>query len=389
MTRSIIIILLLIFAIRTQGQRLVTQEEAVNAALANQRNLKSANLSIQQQEQLLRSSSALENPQVFAEASPYEPVVLGVQQSFDLPVVYRNRKQLQRERIRLAQLQLSGSQLELKRNVRLSYLQLQYFTERNRVLQYQDSVYEAIRVAAVRFFAAGQINKLEELQALTQAAQVRNVLERNELDLASEMQLFRFYLGQPDSFSVEPIANYDFIPLSDTNLSNIKLKILDQQVRIEERELKLSRSEILPGFQAGVLFPTTSDYERPVGYQVGITIPIWGALNRSRINAAKTSIEIAKANRDLEQQRLNALYRQATYDAHRELQSLTYYNTIALPQARQIIETSQRLFNGGELNYIESLRNLQSAFSIFLGHLDTHKAYNEAVIQLNYLKGIL
>ena len=82
-------------------------------------------------------------------------------------------------------------------------------------------------------------------------------------------------------------------------------------------------------------------------------------------------------------------YRQALSNYQREIQSLNYYNSTALQQAKAIIETSQRLFQGGQLNYIESLRNLQTAFDIFLNHLETHRAYNEAVIQLNYLNGTL
>ena len=73
----------------------------------------------------------------------------------------------------------------------------------------------------------------------------------------------------------------------------------------------------------------------------------------------------------------------------RDLQSLRYFNNTALPQAKAIIETSQRLFQGGELNYIESLRNLQNAFAILSNHLETLRSYNEAVIQLNYLNGTL
>jgi cobalt-zinc-cadmium resistance protein CzcA len=74
---------------------------------------------------------------------------------------------------------------------------------------------------------------------------------------------------------------------------------------------------------------------------------------------------------------------------NRELQSLHYYNQTALPQAQSIFAVSQRLFSGGELNYVESLRNLQTAFDIFLNHLEVHRAFNEMVIQLNYLKGSL
>ncbi len=113
---------------------------------------------------------------VHLEASPYEPLVAGVEQSFNLPGVYRNRKALQNERIQLARLQLKGSQNDLKKEVRLSYTRLQYFNARLNLFRYQDSIYQAIKIASKRFFDAGQINKLEELQAASQADMIHNEL---------------------------------------------------------------------------------------------------------------------------------------------------------------------------------------------------------------------
>jgi cobalt-zinc-cadmium resistance protein CzcA len=312
-----------------------------------------------------------------------------VQQTLSFPSVYKNRRGLQEEQIKLAQLRLQGSQYDLKRDVQLSYLQLQYLFERSRLLSFQDSIYKEIKVAAKRFFDAGQINKLEELQASSQADQVTNQLNRIRADRDAEMQLFRFYTGVTDSLRVESIQNYVFISDADTVVTNIQQQIFLQQIAIEEQELKLQRSQLLPEIQAGVLFPSTKEYERAIGYQFGITIPIWQKQNRSRIAAAKTGIEIVRAQQEIELYRLNAQYRQAMNQYQRDLQSLIYFNNTALPQAREIMETSKRLFQGGELNYIESLRNLQSAFNIFFSHLDTHKAFNESVIQLKYLNGTL
>jgi outer membrane protein TolC len=258
-----------------------------------------------------------------------------------------------------------------------------------RLLTYQDSIYAAIKTASKRFFDAGQINKLEELQATTQADAVRNELLRSGADFEAELQIFRFYTGYTDSIIITPIEAYLFSSTSDTIINNVQQQILTQQIAINERELRVAKAGLLPELQAGVLFPTISQYERPVGYQIGLTIPIWRKQNRSRIAAAQTGIEIAKAQTELEQQRLAAQYRQVTTNYARELQSLSYYNNTALPQARAILETSQRLFQGGELNYIESLRNLQTAFEIFTNHLETHRAYNESVINLAYLNGTL
>lgn len=372
-----------------QAQRLITKDESVNLAFNNQRNLKAANLAFQQQQQLISGAAGLNNPQIEAEASPYEPIVIGIQQSFSFPGVYRNRKALQNERIRLAQLQLQGSQFELKRAVGLSYFQLQYYIARLSLLTYQDSIYQAIKLASKRFFDAGQINKLEELQATSQADRIRNDLVRAEMDLNAEKLIFMFYTNLTDTFSVEPMETYAFIFISDTVTNNVQQQILQQQIAINQRQLQLQKSELLPQLTGGLLFPTTNDYARPIGYQVGVTLPIWRKQNRSRIAAAQTGIEIAKAEQELGQQRLNAQYRRALANYQRELQSLSYFNNTALPQARAIIETAQRLFQGGELNYIESLRNLQSAFEIFNDHLETHRAYNEAVIQIYYLNQTL
>jgi len=389
MLRIVLFIIITFYATYTQAQFVLTKERAVELALTNQRNLAAANLSIRQQQQLLSGAAALDNPQVTLEASPYEPLIVGVQQSFSLPGVYQKRRALQQERIRLAQLQLQGSQYDLKREVRASYLQLQYLTARIRLLQFQDSVYSAIKASSIRFFEAGQINKLEELTAATQADKVRNDLERGLADLAAEQQIFRFYTAYIDSLVVEPIQVYNFIPSTDTMVTNIQQQLLQQQVVLSQRELRAERAELLPQLNAGVLLPTNSEYEKAVGYQVGVSIPLWRRQNRSRINAAQTGVEIAQAQQALEQQRLQAQYRQAVTNYNRELKSLSYYNTTALPQSRAIIETSQRLFRGGELNYIESLRNLIMAFDIQMEHLETHRALNEAVIEINYLNGTL
>ena len=390
MPRYLGLIIILIVHHTVNAQRLVNQNEAINLSLNNQRNLKPASLLVQQQNQLLKGSAALESPQLQYQVSPYdEGAQVGVQQTISFPSVYRNRKALQNERLRLAQLQLQGSQYDLKREVRLNYLQLQYLSERRTLLLHQDSIYQNIKSSAKRFFDAGQLNKLEELQAATQADQVRNELNRIQSDLLSETQIFRFFTALEDSFLVEPMSSEVFLPIVDTITANIQLQILQQQTAINQRELGLVRSELLPELQAGVLFPTVRASERKMGFQFGLTIPIWRKQNRGRVEAAETGIQVAQAQQTLEQQRLTARYKQAAFNYERELQSLNYFNSTALPQARAIIETSQRLFQGGELNYIESLRNLQMAFDIFFNNLDTRKAYNEAVIQLNFLNGTL
>jgi cobalt-zinc-cadmium resistance protein CzcA len=391
MLRYVCLFFFSILLIETVGaQRVLTKEDAVILALRNQRNLKGAYLSVQQEQQLTKGSAGFESPQLQYQLSPYdEGAQAGVQQTISFPSVYRNRRALQNERVRLAQLQLQGSQYDLKRAVLGSYLQLQFLNARRMLLRYQDSIYSAIKTSSKRFFDAGQINKLEELQATTQAGAAGNNLARSQTDLESEEQIFRFYTGYTDSLNTTPMEPYVFQLTTDTIKNNIQQDILQQQIIINQKESSLAKAGLLPELQAGIMFPTNGNYVQPVGYQFGLTIPLWQKQNRGRVAAAETGIQIARAQQEVEQQRLSAQYRQALKVYQGEARSLAYYKNTALLQARAIIETSQRLFQGGELNYIESLRNLQTAFEIFTSHLDTQRAYNEAVINLNYLNGTL
>ncbi|RYY82656.1 MAG: hypothetical protein EOO15_22650, partial [Chitinophagaceae bacterium] len=201
--------------------------------------------------------------------------------------------------------------------------------------------------------------------------------------------ILRFYTAMTDSILVTRFQLDSLTGLADTVGANVQQQILQQQVGIAQRELQLQRSEQGPQFYAGPLFPTTQNYERFLGFQAGISIPIWGRQNRSRIAAGQTAVQMAQAQQELERLRLAARYRQALLNLMRERQSLLYYNQTALPQAQAIMEVSRRLFQGGELNYIESLRNLSTAFDIQSGHIETHRAYEEALIEINYLNGTL
>jgi outer membrane protein, heavy metal efflux system len=382
--RGLITSIPLLFSIAVTGQNLLSQEQAVRLSVANQRNLASAQLSITQQQQLLGSARNRNNPEVTFEVSPYEGPIIGIGQQFNLPGVGRTGRALQEQRIQLAQLQLRSSEIELKREVRLSYLQLQFISSRVNQLRFQDSIYQAIKTASKRFFDAGQINKLEELTATTQADRVRNDLNRTVIEYAAERQILQFLTGHTDTFSVEPLAMAIYAPIADS-LNPIQRQVLEQQVQISRAELSVERASLLPTLTGGLMLPLQKEYERAVGVNAGISVPIWRKQNRSRIAAAKTAVQITEAEKNLAVQRINAAYRQTLANISRDATSIDYYMNVALPQSRAIIETSQRLFQGGELNYIESLRNLFTAFEIQENYLNVLRSYNESVIQLNYI----
>jgi outer membrane protein, heavy metal efflux system len=378
-----------IVTVQVAAQQQLSADEAVRLALANARNINVAALTLKQQQQLLRGAAALASPQLTLEKSPYEPLVAGVQQQFDWPTIYGARKQLQQSRVRLAESSVSLNALQVKRLVRTAYVQLQYLDQRLVQLQYQDSIYRDIKTAAARNFKAGQINKLDELFAASQADRINNELMRAVADQQQQQQTLQLLTGLKEPIQAVKIIPLVFTTPTDSVQRHPQLQVLQQQAEVSQRALKVERAEILPSINAGLLFPTNSEYESFLGYQVGITIPLWAKQNRSRIAAAASDVQIAAANQQNAVQQLQNQFLINQVNVQKEQASLNYFNTVALQQSAEIIETSRRLFAAGQITYIESLRNITSAFQTQINYLDTLRNYNLAVIELNFITGNL
>jgi len=381
------------FSISGFSQRLITNQEAINLSLQNKINVTPSTLELQQQQQLLRTRGALDNPEVEFEQSPYEGLLVGIQQRLRFPGVYAGQKALQKERIQLARLMIQLNEIEIKRIVRNNYLQIQYLIAKSELLTSQDSLYQAIKIAAKRNFDAGQIDKLQELFAGNEALKVRNELERTVSDLQAQKIALGYITNFNEDFIVEalPISAIDTLVFSGRDASNntLQQQVLQQQVNIAQQELKVQKGELLPELTAGPLFPLSSDYKRLVGYQVGISLPIWAGANRARMNAAKTSIQLAEAQRERENRNFKREYQIAYANLLKEQRTLNYYHTTALNQSREISETALRLFNAGQSDYIEALRNIITAFETRINYLETLLNFNQALIELKYLNGTL
>jgi outer membrane protein, heavy metal efflux system len=374
------------------AQQVLTRAEALNLAAGNRINNAPAQLELQRQQTLLRSATGFESPDLEYEVDPYDPTVLGVLVPLRLPTVYGSRKNLQRERIKLSALLLRLNAVEIARLVQSTYSEVQYQQARVLLLKQQDSLYQAIKTAAQRNFRAGQINKLEELFATNEAANVRNELERSEFELAGQKNALAFITNRQSGFTVEPLSPFFTDSLGnfgrDTIPPALQLQVLQQQISVSQAELKSERAELLPQVTAGPLFglePPHGESPKRLGFRLSLSVPLWFGQNRARVAAAQLGVQQAAAEREREQQRLNREYSVALGNFRREQRSLAYYATVAEAQANQIIETARRLFEAGETGYTELLRNILSAYQNKAAYLETVRSYNQTVIELNYL----
>ena len=377
------------------SQQILTRQQATTLANANRVNTDAAQLDVLRQQQLLKGSRGFDNPELEYEIDPYDPMVLGVLMPLRLPSVYASRSGLQRERISLSQLMLQLNQFDVNRLVQNTYNEVQYLYARVNLLQQQDSLYQNIKSAAQRNFEAGQINKLEELFASNEANNLRNELERTLIELPAQKRALSYILNYSTDFIVDSFTAITTDPvlltLLDTISNSIRPQILQQQVVVSQKELKAERAELLPQINTGPLFglQTSASDQRKLGWRVSLSMPLWFSQNRARIQAAQTGVQIAEAQRRRQIQDLNREYTTALSQLFREQKSLQYFTTIANQQAVDITQTALRLFQAGQVNYIETMRNIITAYQTKVNYLETIRNFNQALTELKYLNGSL
>ena len=377
------------------SQQILTRQQATTLANANRVNTDAAQLDVLRQQQLLKGSRGFDNPELEYEIDPYDPMVLGVLMPLRLPNVYASRSGLQRERISLSQLMLQLNQFDVNRLVQNTYNEVQYLYARVNLLQQQDSLYQNIKSAAQRNFEAGQINKLEELFAANEANNLRNELERTLIELPAQKRALSYILNYSTDFIVDSFTAITTDPvlltLLDTISNSIRPQILQQQVVVSQKELKAERAELLPQINTGPLFglQTSASDQRKLGWRVSLSMPLWFNQNRARIQAAQTGVQIAEAQRRRQIQDLNREYTTALSQLFREQKSLQYFTTIANQQAVDITQTALRLFQAGQVNYIETMRNIITAYQTKVNYLETIRNFNQALTELKYLNGSL
>lgn len=391
----IIVFLTGFISFSASAQQVLTEDEAVSKALANNKNIQAASLQVKQQQQLLKSAINLPNPEFFWESPTGNFYTGSITQSFEFPTVYSNQYRLQKQQIGVAQKEKQLTEAELKYRVKVLYLEIQYADSLASQLYKQDTLYEKIKLSAIRQFRAGQIDYLQQTFAETQYGEIHNQYQQSLVRASSLKAQLQWFTGIKDTISVEPLAislsqvQLSLAPDSTALFANPALQILQQQENVAKQNIALQKSKALPGLAFGYFNQGERDTKWLNRFRVGVTIPLWFGQYKSNINAAKTEQQVIQSKQQGLQQDLSAQTINTNSEIRTNWQSVQYYQQTGLRKAQEVITTSQRFFVSGEIDYISLLRNSNDAYTVYQKYLEAVRNYNLSVINHKYLMGQL
>ena len=406
------IIILLLLSTQGWGQsapmQTITLDQALQQAGSRNAQLQIAGQGVNQQQALRRTAYDAGRLSVLAMLGQYNSRHfdnnLTVTQTIPNPTLMRRLAELNDQTVRLRESGVVVTRNEINYQVKSAFYELNYLYQKSRLFQQQDTVLaEFVRAANLRV-KTGETGSLEKATAESQLADQRVRLAQNEANLtASRTQLQTLlYSKTPVNVSPQPLPKLVLTVLQDSVAlsNNPLLRQLQQQIQVAQQNRRVEQARLKPDFLVGLFSQTLTGNQlingqelyfgpgyRFNGGQLGVTLPLLGQAQKSRISAARIGEQIAQT--DLENQRfaldqqLQQAFRQ--YDQYRS--TLTYYEANGLPQAGLIQTNARRAFGGGDIGYVEFSLALQQSLTIRSNYLDLLNQYNQSVLYINYLLG--
>ncbi len=327
-----------------------------------------------------------------------------VSQGFSLPTVYRAKRKALEADTKVLRAGMKLSRHELVKEVTTAYYGLLHAKEVIRVHRSQDSIYARfVKLASARE-KAGEAGKLERMNA-------ERLWQENKLTLyqaEKDFQEAQLVLQKWTSSETEIFPAEDRLRPLDASSALVKpvfedspwAEVIEEETKSGEKRLKAEQKGFLPDFSVGLtgqmvikgFNPYKVDRSRFdkgnfLGFEIGVSVPLFFGAQKARVKAAKQEILIGQLKARQEAYRLKKEYEIALNEYVRARKSLDYYEDKANKEGNEMERISEVSYEKGDIGYVEYIQNLQTVADVELRYADAINAYNQAVITLNYLQG--
>jgi cobalt-zinc-cadmium resistance protein CzcA len=338
--------------------------------------------------------------------SVFNDTKLSIAQPFQLPIVYKRQKELVNAELKGAQYQTAARELDLKRDIRLIYYALQDLYGRRALLQSLDTVFSKWAKAADLRYQAGESNLLESTTAKSMVEQLSFQRNGIQLEIESQEKSLGWLIGNTELKISDNVLFNSRAPIPADFLNTLPashplLEYSKQFVAIAEKKSATEQSGLLPEASLGFLNQSIKGWQTTDGVVqkfygsghrfnsvvLGVAVPIFSKAAKARWNASKVEVEKAKLELTSLEQQLHLRLDKSLKELKRLSEQLRYFETTGLGQSRLIEQHAEVSYYQGELGFLEWTQLMQQSMNLKTGYLDALKAYNDAVVEIEYLLG--
>lgn len=390
-----------------QTAQRVTLDECLRMAETNNLDVRAAHIAVERARTLQATAFDPAKTSVSLSQDPTSggspDNALSVSQTLAFPTVYvAKRKQLKEEtQLQRAQLQLTAQ--DVGKRVCQAYSLLLYTAERQRIAERQAAVYQRFLFLAEAKLRYGEAGKLEWMNARRLARESATEAANMGKDVEAARRALQVAVNSPDSLvpavdSLVVLFPEAMTPSAAAAAPQAYQLLLDSRQRVAQQGVKIARQEFLPDITLSAstqlllrsFNPYNIDRSRFekgdfMGFEVGLSLPIFYGAQRARLKAAQQEQELAQVETARQRQQYVAQQQAAETACLKAQANLRLYDEQGAAEADEMERISQVSYEKGAIGYVEYIQNLQAAADLRNARADAIHAYNLAAIELRYL----
>ena len=405
--KRIIIIALAIIGISQSimaQERRMTLNEIIRLALEHNLSLQGSRMAVERASAMQGTAFNLDPTSISLSQDPTSggspDNAITVSQSFALPTVYSAHKRLLKAQTDVERRRLAVDENELRREVSKAFYDLLYAHDILNIYSRENSIYSDFNRIAVAKFSAGETGRLEKMNA--ERLKRENEIKSKNAERAfrtAQLNLMKWLNTDTLIIPIDTVQDKSLFP-SNPSIESPLLMLAKADVDVANRQLKLEKRGYLPTLSLGASMQAVIKGFNPynidrrlyskgdfMGFSIGVNIPLAFGAQKAKMNAARKTVEMAALNVRNQEYMLRKAYEAAYNDYISAHNSLEYYQTQGVPQAREMERISKVSYENGSIGYVELMQNMQSAVDVWKEYADAVCRYNKTIVELNYLKG--
>ncbi len=372
---------------------LVGEEEAVALALKQNPEVRIADLEVQAERSLRKSSlrlpsmnAGLQYGQINSAAT--DPF-LEISQGLGSIPAHFQRSRLARHQIRVAEEKQELTARDLIFSVRNAWQEFLYLGQVVRELERQLSFYEDFESRANLQYRLGESSLLEKTMIENKLYELRNELTLQSENRKQAHAQLQFLLATERNILAREDTLMKLVLQDAGQQEHPAISILQEETEVRRAEAGIEKALLFPELRIGYFRQNITDtdirFKGLQGWSVEIAIPLWfrpqqASIQRSRIRGLQAQEELNIGLKRLSNARAKALSDTRKYE-----KMLLYYQEQGLGHAGIIQRTATLQMNAGEIDFFQYLQSLERYTQTRLDYFEMLRNYNLSVIQLEYL----
>lgn len=404
-----VLLLLLFFGSNAVYSRQLTLEEAITTGVSNNPLIQSERAKIGISDAQIKTAGLRRNPRLVLDASIADKSYKGgLEQTIELGGKIKKRVKIAKSQKEITLQEIATSIIDLRAQIRTAYIQLYSAQEKlnteYEILKITNSMSEIARKKEI----AGDIAKLDVLQAEILEINTKSDIEAIKLEKSKAINNLSYYLGEvlPEDIELKkPAVNEDYgkskaedktveevlIQEAKDNRPELKriAKLLEQNTQIE----KLARATAVPDLTLAV-GPNIMIENTDNGEVTHVSVYSTLSIDLPVFDHGQTALKQAKAERvklekDLkaEENKVELEVKNAYSSVVRTSAVLKIYENELLPKAKEILSKSKMSFEEGKSDILMLLTSQEAYEKARNGYTDAISNYQTSLSDLERALG--